>query len=363
MEVVQSRRIKSIILLLLNVQLITVSIGHNWLLEPYAYNTNWRTETCQGSECKNACPEMLEPQKMFNEPEAPAAIWRRGQTVRMCYARNNHHGGFARFSLVPVNVMNSREWHEKFTLFHTCFGAGEQRCRKTKNIKRLQDLSVDPPCGTDKGNVAYCRYFTIPDIFPDGNYVLGHVWYGGTNFKKEVGQFADYYSCSFITIKGGNKSMCDWKDSQEKYKPIFDIDVKPDNRGMVKGKCLSSVRRIGPCDRFGCPDRKPRYTTPKAFDGAGPKGFKCGHLRKAFEQERTKEMNILKGVCKGEVCCPKACGKCGGSRCDKKGLGSSCCMGAIHRSKRKCEDFEPPCLRYWHRIIAQLEQRISEARN
>lgn len=335
-----------ITIILISLSQHRLAISHNWLVEPYAFNTNWRTSDCEGSECTNACPKIMQPKDMMNMREEPAATWKRGQRVRVCYARNNHHGGIARFSLVPVNVMNSRFWHKRFTLFHTCFGAGAVKCRHTKTIKTRQNLQEDPPCGTDRGCYAYCRNVTVPNMLPDGNYVLGHVWYGGVHFKKTKGHFADYYSCSFIEIKGGEPYRCGWKSSLANHKPYFDSNKDVDGVNVKDGKCLTSATSIGVCDKTGCPDETPVYAIPRVFDyRKGPDGFTCNDVWTAFEKSHTKDMNLLMGICKGDVCCPKACGTCGGEDCSKRLPGEVCCGGYIRKSERYCNRHEPPCIR------------------
>lgn len=308
----------------------TTSNAHNWLLEPYAFNTNWRTTSCTGSECSSACPEIMEPNKMNNVMDEPGAIWRRGQRVRICYARNNHHGGMARFSLVPVNVMTSRDWHEKLTLFHTCWGAGETQCSRGRMRRGVL------PCGTDRESTAYCRYTRIPTVFPDGDYVLGHVWYGGLRFSRDRGQFADYYSCSFVRIQGGPMTC-------EPHKPYFEPGKGP---GVHYGQCLTSSKWIGDCGQIGCPRRHAFYSTPTAFRGDGPEPIRCSTVEKAFMPD-SPDMHVLMGICKGDVCCPKECGKCGGPGCEDRGTEEKpCCGGTIRKmSWRKCPTYEPPCNR------------------
>lgn len=46
----------------------------------------------------------------------------------------------------------------------------------------------------------------MPGIYGDGDYVLGHVWYGGIHFPlKEERNFSDFWSCAYVRIRGGKK--------------------------------------------------------------------------------------------------------------------------------------------------------------
>lgn len=313
-----------------------LAMGHNWLVEPMAFNTNWKTKSCEGSECVAACPKLLQPEKMKNTMYSPAATWRRGELVRLCYSRNNHRGGFARFSLVPVNVMNSRPWHDKLTLFHTCFDGGAVSCAKDR-----------VSCGTDE-DTAHCRYIRVPSVFPDGDYVLGHVWYGGLHYKRAHGQFADYYSCSFVKIKGavGGTKAC------EAYRPFYQAGfVQPGSymeKNIMYGMCFTSSTKVGTCGMEGCWDTPSMWGTPDKFKPGAPAvdPITCSLVEEA-QHEKSMDERILTGICKEDVCCHKDCGRCGGLNCSKlPGGGENCCTGAIMRNKtRTCDKFDPPCRR------------------
>lgn len=302
--------------------------SHNWMTIPLAYNTRFPTRDCAGNECNNACPPILNRADMANTPQNPAAEWRRGQRVRICYARNNHHGGIARFSLVPVNVMSSRRAHDVLTLFHTCWDAGMENCRLLKE-----------PCGTDR-SFAFCRSFVVPDVFPDGDYVLGHVWYGGLHFSRDRGHFPDFYSCSFVRVRGGVNRKC-WP----RFKKFFEPGT---GRKVRWGKCHTSSTKVGECDRVGCKSKRSFYAVP---DGFGPatsvEPIRCKVLDDAFKQKDSGDMNLLMGVCNYQVCCPERCGRCGGLRCERRpGGGANCCTNQIQsKSYRTCDKFPPPCIR------------------
>lgn len=310
--------------------------GHNWLVEPMAFNTNWRTRSCKGSECGAACPKILQPEKMKNMMYSPAATWRRGEMVRICYSRNNHRGGFARFSLVPVNVMNSRPWHDKLTLFHTCFDGGAVSCSE-ENV----------PCGTSD-DTAHCRHIHVPSVFPDGDYVLGHVWYGGLHFKRTHGQFADYFSCSFVKIKGAVGSTKECKAFRPFYQPGFVERGSAMEKGVKHGMCHTSSTKVGTCGREGCWEKPAKWGVPDKFKpGASAVDPITCKLVKEAQSEKSMDQHILAGICKEDVCCHKDCGRCAGPDCSRlPGGGENCCNGAILRNKsRTCDKFTPPCIR------------------
>lgn len=111
-------------------------------------------------------------------------------------------------------------------------------------------------CGADLKREAFHRRITVPDILPDGNYVLSMLWFGGCNRDRHIGQFADYISCSFVRVRGGSKLR--WK-----YQPFFDAgDMGAYERG---GRCLTSASYPHQCE-YGCSKRATWYGVPKLFE-------------------------------------------------------------------------------------------------
>lgn len=333
--------------------------AHNWLVKPHTYNVQYRPTGCKPYECRLACPMILHPDDMINSPSKPAEVWRRGDTVKVCYARNNHHGGLSRLSLVPVSVMNDRTWHSRLTLLHTCFNTGRTACDNSGGPKSMRDMD----CGTDRSHVVLCHEIRIPRIYPDGDYVLGHVWYGGVHFKRAHGHFFDYYSCSFIRIEGGLSDYCRHERKLNMtYKPFFDTGMTKDEMWDMKQKeeemkleknenrrkleirgekCLTSATWIGKCDGDGCANEPSYYGQTKS--SLDP--FSCTDILDATNTHG-EEGNLLMGVCKGDVCCEKACGSCGGPNCADRVQNTTCCGSDIRRMEgRYCDKFEPPCIR------------------
>lgn len=50
-----------------------------------------------------------------------------------------------------------------------------------------------------------------------------------------------------------------------------------------------------------------------------------------------------RGLCAGPVCCPAACGSCGGAGCQARPLAAQCCAGWVKRRARSCSRVGPPC--------------------
>lgn len=224
--------------------------------------------------------------------------------------------------------MSSRAYHERLTIFHTCWDAGVENCKLRGE-----------PCGTDP-RWAFCRTFKVPLSFPDGVYVFGHVWYGGLHYTRKKGHFPDFYSCSFVQVRGGPPRTC-WP----RHVPYFE----PGEGNRVRwGKCHTSADRVGQCDRAGCKSTQSFYSIPAVFqNGKTPDPIQCTDIDQAFEQQDSVDTHLLNGICNYQVCCPKTCGACGGRRCHKRpGGGSNCCSTPILRKQyRTCDKYPAPCIR------------------
>lgn len=272
---------------------------------------------------------------MANTIAKPGATWSRGETVNIEWAKNNHGGGFMRLALVPVGVMNDRTWHERLTILHGCWHSGLTGC------------SGSAKCGTDRDREAFARRVTIPTVFPDGDYVLGFVWYGGV--RKHQGFFPDFFSCSHVRIARGPLGG--------RHSPFFEAGNGP-SEYVRDGKCYTSAKFIGDCGNTGCLRKPAFWAVPRSFaGGSSPESITPELVERAMEvdeeevgvDDREGELgkeNVPGGLCKGRICCKKECGKCGGPGCRFRAGGEDgCCMQNIKRSRRLCkEGTAPPCL-------------------
>lgn len=268
-------------------------------------------------------------------PNAPKTVIYRGQDLVVRYTKNNHHGGLLRLSLVPVRHMYSLSWHKNLTLMHGCWESGEYKCQTGD-------------CGTDKNQDAFQRTIRIPTVFPDGEYVLGYVWYGGLHFKRDYGFFPDFFSCAFVTVKGGEALG-------GTYKAYFEPGQ---GRRIVGGKCDTSSDAVGVCGNTGCVGTRAFRAIPRIFRDNGIRSITPNELRNENERDDTgdsgggddKDNGVgagnESGICNRSVCCATSCMKCGGSGCHRrKGGGKNCCMGRIRESGRICGRDPAPCIK------------------
>lgn len=215
--------------------------GHTFLTKPEAFNQKYRTQHCRDKKCEVACPIEFAT-GMANSVEKPAAIWRRGDTEKVRWVRNNHFGGMVRLSLVPVALMDSRKTHEQLAFMYGCWATGPRPCK-------------DVGCGSDQQGVGFGRSVRVPTVYPDGSYVLGLAWFGGK--KPHGGSIGDFYSCSHVRIAGGplgGKMVAPFEPGENRMRP----------EAVRNGKCLAVVDRLGVCGRGGCMRGTAQYLAPFA---------------------------------------------------------------------------------------------------
>jgi len=222
--------------------------AHYNLISPQPYN---RID-CNAPRCRGPCPPIWRSgrSRARNSPQRPAAVWRRGDVKEISWHRNNHEGGFVRMSLVPVKYMNNHLWHKKTAFAYSCFATNKYYCGKNKR------------CGTDQRGHAFRTWVRIPQILPDGDYVFSHTWAGGLHWRRRRAFFSDYYTCSFIRIRGG--------PVKQRYQPTFNAGRSRHRYVNRKGGvCASTSRYVGECGGMECLKNPVRYTKPGPFRGGG----------------------------------------------------------------------------------------------
>lgn len=169
--------------------LISAVYSHSFLIVPEADWLNNDQPECRIGKPEDPGFENLEPLncpgpcgvtgvradrangEFFSESKGMTTL-QRGQTMLMKWTRNNHFGGFVRFTLVPKSQRMEKHVHEMFAFHFSCWEAGEIGC----------DGSWD--CGTDESGLRYETNVVIPPVFHDGEYILGWTWYGMLTSKR-----------------------------------------------------------------------------------------------------------------------------------------------------------------------------------
>lgn len=219
-------------------------LAHYNLISPQPYNKI----DCNPPECPGPCPPIWRTgsARARNSPQHPAAVWSRGDVKEISWHRNNHEGGFVRMSLVPVAYMNNRWWHLKTAFAYACFATNKFICGKGKH------------CGSDRGGRGFRTWITVPQVIPDGDYVFAQVWAGGLHWRRRRAFFADYYTCSFIRIRGG--------PVKNTHQPTFNSG-KSRHRYVNRkgGVCASTSTYVGECGGMECLKNRVMYKKPGPF--------------------------------------------------------------------------------------------------
>lgn len=168
------------------------SNGHTSMTSPQP--VSWALKCVRSTGC-GPCPHNdFRPGVSADTPETVVA---RNSVLTVWTRKNNHSGGFARWSLVLVKNMYNYWKHEQGAFMYTCHDVHVKRCNPTN-----KEFSTKY-CGTDKENKFFEHQVPIPKHVPNGIYVLAFTWYGGLNHNGHHGNFADYYDCTYIRVEGG----------------------------------------------------------------------------------------------------------------------------------------------------------------
>lgn len=92
------------------------------------------------------------------------------------------------------------------------------------------------------------------------------MWYGGLQWQKKAPKYADYYSCAFIRISGGDPLT-------SSYTAKFHPNPKPKSgrlRDVPMDKCASGSIRPNQCGGEACENKPIINTVPEEFLGRTP---------------------------------------------------------------------------------------------
>lgn len=159
--------------------------------------------------------------------------------------------------------MMSKAAHARNAFSYNCFGATPVVADASEKIVDKWGFSIVGNDGADKPTAYYASTVTIPDVIPDGKYVMGWIWYGGTGgpvsndpYTEEPywkGFFGDYWSCAFVEISGGAPLA-------SSYTPVFVNDMSK----FSEEGCMSANDSPGVCIREPCVVEG-TYMKPKPF--------------------------------------------------------------------------------------------------
>lgn len=256
-----------------------------------------------------------------------------------------------RLTLVPPHRMMDKEVHESNAFSYSCFGATPVKAAQNERVVDKWGFSLTGNDGKDVAPGYYVSKITIPTVIPDGKYVLGWVWYGGTGgpvsneqYTEEPsskGYFSDYWSCSFVEVRGG-------VPLQPSYTPVFSNDMQRfSQEGCMSANDAPEVCRHEPC----LVDAK--YQKPRPFqNGKTPapltiSNFNAGSLPRnrlspISENESAPQNDPLKNEKRVSFLLKKRSCYCigAGERCDK-GMADE--TGGFCRSFTKATDQASIC--------------------
>lgn len=160
--------------------------------------------------------------------------------------------------------------HERNAFHYSCWGANPQQAGPDELQTDHFGYSYVGNDGEEHpyGQGYYVANVSIPKVIPDGDYVLGWVWFGGIgsvpvlgNYPQPpqpspMGYYADQWSCAYVRIEGGLAL-------ESTYYPAFKNDISQYNpEGCLAANDSPGICTVEPC------------YTPGIFQK--PRNFKAG---------------------------------------------------------------------------------------
>ncbi|TYZ64999.1 hypothetical protein PybrP1_000447 [[Pythium] brassicae (nom. inval.)] len=173
---------------LLAVHSLSLVNAHSYLVKPVSRET----EAYSDFETKVGCPHMTPGQ---------STSFKAGETIDVRYWRNNHVGGFIRWSFV-ARGQETKENLDKNVFHYSCRESGAT-CVPTSGeaTKWASD-------GSGGNTVACGDKITLPDWLPAGDYVLQWTWFAVGSKEGDLNwEEAKFRSCADIKLtSSGAKS-------------------------------------------------------------------------------------------------------------------------------------------------------------
>jgi len=166
--------------------LISNALGHSYLTKPISRTDQTQSNTgCRGPACVGPCDTPL-----ADATRTPILI-SRGAEISAQWPRNNHAGGFIRFSWAPTSQSDTMSVFDNNVQQINCHEVGG--C--------YPDDPTNPNGGdsgpADGSSRACTSNFTVPLALTDGLWTLQWAWFGGAF------ALGDYFSCVDYQISGG----------------------------------------------------------------------------------------------------------------------------------------------------------------
>ncbi|CAN8070953.1 unnamed protein product [Agarophyton chilense] len=237
--------LKGVVLALLSAaSLFAAARAHQAIAYPWPISNDGACRVGKFKHCPGPCP--TDHLRGDQTPDSPSVTVRRGRSLYVNIKRNNHAGGFVRWTLVHVRDMHNKRKHEQGAFYYTC---GDQRMSLCTALNRRRD------CTYDRRGKYYRHRVPVPPVYADGMYVLGYAWYGGTLENGLRGDFGDYYDCMYVQVKGG--------PYKQSYQPTFDMGKSYTGKN---GLCKARTNWLGDCSKEPCTHRsKAKYVLPWQF--------------------------------------------------------------------------------------------------
>jgi hypothetical protein len=173
--------------LIYTLTLITSTLAHTYLLNP---KSRYEGLCIPAVDLNTNC--------CANKPNIVTTTYRRGQIVRTEWGRNNHIGGFIRYSIVPLSLSDN------YNIFNNDSNVFQYNCYAPQCIGINNNFYTQDPYGAGYNDNKCSMNIKIPEWLPDGQYTIQWRWHsGGDSHNQRHLGLRDFISCHDFRISGG----------------------------------------------------------------------------------------------------------------------------------------------------------------
>lgn len=183
----KAKHIFNFMLLLLLLSILDIVTAHTYLLQP---QSRYQGLCIPAVDLNTNC--------CAQKPNQVSNTYRRGQIVKTEWGRNNHIGGFIRYSIVPLRQSDN------LNIFNNDSNVFQYNCYAPQCIGDNNNFYAPDPPGTGYNQNKCSMNIKIPNWLPDGSYTIQWRWHsGGDNYNQRNLGLWDFIACHDFKIAGG----------------------------------------------------------------------------------------------------------------------------------------------------------------
>eukprot|EP00835_Amoeboradix_gromovi_P003198 NODE_202_length_14999_cov_0.270067.p6 type:complete len:331 gc:universal NODE_202_length_14999_cov_0.270067:2419-3411(+) len=215
--------------------LSTLAYGHTFISQPVTRNLNSQDvfTTTKGGYKDASCGNGKD------QANEPVTTLKRGEKLPVKWARNNHSGGFMRYSIASFENSDVYSDYKVGNVYAGIFDDPKRIFHYECAEKVCKSGKPDNPTGPDP-NPAFMSNvcegdLTLPNWVPNGKFTIQGIWYGTGHSKQDIFRGQTFFtSCFEIYVVDGGEPLDPKMKEYTEY--VKGTDIKLDSAGQCTSK-------------------------------------------------------------------------------------------------------------------------------